>query len=105
MPTGSPAGKALASALVTTRSPSCGSAPAGQCCSRGRAPLVPTIMARARLPSSATGMRLLMSVASSTRAERVADLGHPAGQAAVVQRDLALADAMVGPAASSTARA
>ena len=36
-----------------------------------------------RLPSSVTGMRLLMSVISSTRALRMPHLGHPADQARV----------------------
>jgi hypothetical protein len=63
------------------------------------------MMARARLPSSVTGMRMFMSVASSTRAERlptsVTRPAKPRSSSAIWPRRTASS----GGTATSTARA
>ena len=80
--------------------------PSGQYISLGRGPFVPTMMARARLFSSVTGIRLFRSVISSTRALTV----HPSSATrpttpfssnATWPRVMPLS----GPTDSSTARA
>ena len=79
--------------------------PSGQYISRGRGPFVPTMIARARLFSSVTGIRLFKSVISSTRALRapnsVTRPTTPSSSSATCPRVIPLS----GPTASSTARA
>ena len=92
--------------LVTTRSPSRGTWPSGQCCSRGPGGVVahhdgprPAVLQRDR--DAAVDVRRQQHTRRAG-----ADLGHPAHEAALVQRHLALARrGLAVPVASSTARA